>query len=159
MKIGNFILAMVAVILLPVISFASPISVSEREALVDGPFLTRNGKVLRITVHQLDIRVSGDKTFKWAVAIERELEKAGWTACSPREINIVVYVSGLTSNGITSGNTFVASVKSNGDYTAKRVVDNTQGDFAAQVTKAVNQVIRGARIGWFLDLITGTGEK
>lgn len=155
MKIRNFGLAILAVILFPAINFASPISVNDREALVDGSFLTRNGKVLRITAHQLDIRQSGDLTFRWAVQIEQELEKAGWTACAPREINIVVYISGLTHNGVTSGNTFVASVKRNGDYTAKRTVDNTASDFAAQVVKSVNQVIWEARIGWLLDLITG----
>lgn len=155
MKIGNFILAILAAILLPAINFASPISVNDREALVDGSFLTRNGKVLRITAHQLDIRQSGDLTFQWAVRIEQELEKAGWAPCAPREIDIVVYVSGLTRNGVTNGNTFVALVKRSGDYTAKRTVDNKEPDFAAQVAKAVDLVIWEARVGRWLDWIFG----
>jgi hypothetical protein len=154
MKTGALLLVAI-IVLLPVVSFSSPPSVNDREALVD-LFLAKNGKTLHITAHQLDIRQSGDKTFQWASAVEEELRKAGWAPCAaPREVNIAVYVSGLTQNGVASGNTFVATMDHSGDFIAKRTLDNTETDYAAKVVKAVNQVIRETRIGRFLKLITG----
>lgn len=127
---------------------------NDREALVDGSFLTRGGKVLRITAHQMDIRQPGDKTFKWATTIEQQLEGAGWTPCAPKKIDIVVYVSGLTNNGITSGDTLIAIANNNGYFVAKIRVDNARIDYAVQVVKSVDWVIWKARIDWFMHLIT-----
>lgn len=161
MKIRIFLLALVVVFFcgacanIPLVGPGIPPDQEAKGEL----FLTKGICAIRITADLLCTSGTEDPTKAWALAIERELKKAGWESCSPREANVVIYVTGLTRAGVPDGNSFVATVKPNGDFIAKRSVDNKEDDFAEKVVEAVNETIRETEIGWFLNLITGSGEK